>query len=107
MGQKTTIEKDVLETVKRFKRESGIEKVLVFGSAVRGARTRHSDVDLVLVDKRFEGKKFFERPVGLHRYWHSEIPVDFLCYTPEEFERLQKGVTLVGVAVKEGVAITA
>jgi len=32
-------------------------------------------------------------------------PVDFLCYTPEEFEKLRKRISIVSVALKTGIEI--
>jgi hypothetical protein len=31
--------------------------------------------------------------------------VDFICYTPEEFEKLKKEVSIVSEAFKEGIEI--
>jgi hypothetical protein len=31
--------------------------------------------------------------------------VDFICYTPEEFEKLKKEVSIVSEALKEGIEI--
>jgi hypothetical protein len=37
--------------------------------------------------------------------WTMDYPVDFLCYTPEEFEEKRKEISIVRQALKEGVAI--
>jgi len=34
-----------------------------------------------------------------------DYPVDFLCYTPEEFEEKRKEISIVRQALKEGVVI--
>lgn len=41
---------------------------------------------------------------GLNLYDMGDIdrPVDFICYTPEEFEKAKKRASLVSHAVKEG-----
>lgn len=96
---------EVRRVVERFKERAGIERVFVVGSQVGREAGPHSDVDLLLVDPRFRGEKFFERPVALYDHWPKGIPVDFLCYTPEEFERLKDRPTIVRVAVEEGVAV--
>lgn len=41
----------------------------------------------------------------MYDYWDLRYPVDFLCYTPEEFKKLSKQITTVREAVKEGVVI--
>jgi hypothetical protein len=35
----------------------------------------------------------------------KDYPVDFLCYTPEEFRKLSKQISLVKQAIKEGIEI--
>jgi len=66
---------------------------------------RWSDFDLMIISKNFRGKKFRYRSLGFYQYWNSDYPVDFLCYTPEEFNRLKKQVTIVREAVKRGIEI--
>lgn len=105
MGRGRDLSPEVRSIVERFRRESGIDRVIVFGSRAAGGATEQSDVDLVLVDDRFRGKRAFERPVGLRRYWPEGVAVDFLCYTPEEFEELKDRPTIVRLAVEEGVEV--
>lgn len=95
----------VRKAVERFRRETGIETVILFGSQSRGDAGPASDVDLLLVDERFRGQRFFERPVGLWDHWPRGIPVEFLCYTPEEVEDLRDQPTIVRAALEEGVRI--
>ncbi|MEM2619521.1 MAG: hypothetical protein QW356_08630, partial [Candidatus Hadarchaeales archaeon] len=63
--------------------------------------------DLILISKSFEGKNFFERLRGLWLKWKLQKPVDFIPYTPEEFQRLKTKVSLVSEALKEGIEIKA
>lgn len=107
MGRKPHLDQALREGLKKFKEKSGIDKVIVFGSVAKGEASKHSDVDLVLVDDRFRGKDFFERARGLYKYWDSKYPVDFLCYTPEEFEKLEGQVSIVREAVRTGVSVEA
>jgi len=94
-----------LESFKEKVSKLGIEKIIVFGSFARGEMKKDSDIDLILVGKRFKGKKFFERALGLHWYWKLHYPVDFICYTPKEFEKLKKRVSIVSTALREGIAV--
>ena len=41
----------------------------------------------------------------MYDYWNLDYPVDFLCYTPEEFEKKKKEISIVKEAVKEGIDI--
>jgi len=104
MGKKEIIN-DVREFRKRAEKKFGLEKVFIFGSAARGKMRKDSDIDVLLVGRKFAGKKFFKRAIGLRAYWKLDRPVDFLCYTPKEFERLKKKVTIVREAVEEGIEI--
>ncbi|MCD6247969.1 MAG: nucleotidyltransferase domain-containing protein [Hadesarchaea archaeon] len=70
-----------------------------------GKAREDSDIDLIVVSPRYEGKDFFQRVSETYRYWDSNYLVDFLCYTPEEFERLKKQVTIVREAVETGISV--
>jgi uncharacterized protein len=101
--------KPIIMKLEKFKinasREIPIEKLIFFGSRVKGKPHKYSDVDLVVVSRIFKEMKFFERPVKLYDYWNLGYPVDFLCYTPEEFEKMKKQITIVREAVREGIEI--
>ena len=101
--------KEIIEGISSFRknasREFRIQELYVFGSLVSGKMGKDSDIDLILVSKVFSRKKFFKRAIGLRKYWKLDYPVDFLCYTPEEFDKMKKGVTIVSEAVKEGISI--
>ncbi|MBS3097941.1 nucleotidyltransferase domain-containing protein [Candidatus Woesearchaeota archaeon] len=99
----------VIKKLKEFKnitsKKIDLDKVIFFGSRVKGKARRYSDIDLVIVSKEFRGLKFRRRPLLLDNYWDLDYPVDFLCYTPEEFKKLSKQITIVKEAVKEGIEI--
>ena len=76
-----------------------------FGSRATGKPHKWSDVDLVVVSKHFRGKGLLERSPPLYINWDIDYPVDFLCYTPEEFKRLQKRISIVSEAVKTGIEV--
>ena len=106
MGRKKNqIVKELKEFKTAIRRKYGVEKMIFFGSRAAGASRKNSDVDLILVSKKFRGKSFLKRPLGLHFYWNLKYPVDFICYTPEEFEKLRKRITIVRQALEEGVEI--
>ena len=105
MGKKTTVLKEVLEFKENLSRDIPVDKMIFFGSRATGNPHKWSDVDLIIVSRKFRGKKFRYRPLGFYRHWSSKHAVDFLCYTPEEFERLRRSVTIVREAEKEGIEI--
>ena len=73
-----------------FKKKNQIEKMFLFGSRASGKVHKWSDIDLVVVSKKFRGKSILKRSPQLHIKWDLGYPVDFLCYTPEEFNKLKK-----------------
>ncbi|MBI2675184.1 MAG: nucleotidyltransferase domain-containing protein [Candidatus Aenigmarchaeota archaeon] len=97
--------KKLREFKQAIKRRYGVEKIIFFGSRAAGNYRKYSDIDLILISKKFRGKSFLKRPLGLHFYWNLGYPVDFICYAPEEFEKLKKGITLVSQALREGIEI--
>ena len=82
-----------------------ISKMILFGSRAKGKPGKWSDFDVIIVSESFKGKKSRTRAIGFHDYWNLDYPVDFLCYTPEEFDKLKKQVSIVKEAVKNGIEI--
>lgn len=79
--------------------------MILFGSRARGKVHRYSDVDLLIVSEKFRRKDVIDRAYPLYLEWDLDYPVDFLCYTPEEFRRLSRRVSIVREALREGIAI--
>lgn len=98
--------KKTVEHLKRFKarveREYQVEKMYLFGSRARGKPDTDSDFDLIIVSPKFRKLTFFQRGARMYDYWNLRYPVDFLCYTPEEFKKLSRQTSIVSVALKEG-----
>lgn len=107
MGSKTD---GLIEDLRRFRRKLqkryAIERMILFGSRARGQAREFSDVDLIIVSRKFHRKGAIERAAPLHLEWDLEVPVDFLCYTPEEFRRLSARGGLVKEALREGISIS-
>lgn len=99
----------VIKELKKFKlnveKNAGVSKLILFGSIAEGTATKDSDVDLVIVSPIFSKLNFFQRAKLMYDYWTALLPVDFLCFTPEEFEQKKKGVTIVNHALKHGIII--
>ncbi|MBI2576855.1 nucleotidyltransferase domain-containing protein [Candidatus Woesearchaeota archaeon] len=96
---------EILTSLKAFKKKNKLDRMYFFGSLAGGKGHRWSDIDLVVVANRFRGKGILERAPKLYLAWDLKFPVDFLCYTPEEFNKLKKQVSIVREAVKEGIEI--
>jgi len=82
-----------------------ITKMFLFGSQTSGKAHRWSDIDLVIVSSKFNKLNFFQRGAKMYDYWTLRQPVDFLCYTPKEFNKLKSQVTIVREAVRTGIEI--
>jgi len=62
-----------------------LEKIILFGSAARGATDEYSDLDLILIKKTT--KRFVER---LREVPLLPVHADVFVYTPEEFEQMRE-----------------
>ena len=102
MGTKKT---EIISKLKKFKERNGIEKMYLFGSVASGRMHRDSDIDLIIVSKKFRGKGALERSPPLYLKWNLDYHVDFLCYTPDEFNWQKAHITIVREAVKSGIEI--
>jgi len=52
--------KKIKEEINKFKKKIKAEKLIIFGSFARGEFEEHSDIDILLVSKRFRGKIFMK-----------------------------------------------
>ena len=105
MDRKTILLQNLKLFKKRVDRDFKVDKLIFFGSRAKGTSRRYSDVDLILVSSKFKKLDFVERGAKMYNYWNIHYPVDFLCYTPEEFNKLKKQATIVQEAVKEGIEL--
>ena len=102
MDRKKTLIKELNRFSQAISKDYPLQKMILFGSQITGRATESSDVDLILVSEKFKKKRWLKRSPPLYLKWHLNYPVDFLCYTPAEFERLRKRVSLVREAVEKG-----
>ncbi len=105
MGKKNGLIEELKEFKTALSSTFPIEKMLFFGSRASGEAKKWSDIDLLIVSKKFKGKRPLDRGVELYAKWTLDYPVDFLCYTPEEFEKSKKKIGIASHALKHGIAI--
>lgn len=69
-----------------------IEKVIIFGSFVRGDQRRWSDIDLAVISDNFEKMNFHERLVflGMLAWQAQAVEIEALGYTRNEFKNATK-----------------
>lgn len=106
MGENRFGTLDILPELQRFKeavsRKFRLTKVILFGSRARGDHLRTSDVDLILVSQDFARMPFLQRIRAVLEFWDSDLTLEVLPYTPEEFERKKNEIGIVAIAVREG-----
>lgn len=88
----------VVECIKKYEPE----KIILFGSQVRGEADEHSDLDFVVIKKT--DKRFLERMIEVAKLIDDELgQVDVFVYTPEEFQRMVKwGNPFIENVLREG-----
>jgi len=83
-------------------KEHKIEKAILFGSLARNEASRHSDIDLILIQNT--SLRFLDRYKGVLESFSQALPewdVDILIYTPEELAEIS-GRHFIRQALKEG-----
>lgn len=105
MGEKEDLMSEIDKLIDRLSKRVKIDKVIIFGSRARGNEDEESDVDLIIISTDFKGKKFRERALSFYKYCDMDFPVDFICFTPEEFEEMKNRATIVKEALEEGILI--
>ncbi len=100
---------DALPGIRRFKgilsKRFQITRMILFGSRARGEHLRTSDVDLLVVSPDFASMPFLRRIREIVALWESDLDLEVLPYTPEEFERKKGEIGIVAIAAREGVEI--
>ena len=76
-------------------------KVVAFGSRIRGNATEESDIDIIIISDRFREIPFLERMPWMLKHVPFPKHVDYLCYTPEEFERIKNTSSIIIDAMVE------
>jgi len=74
MGKKE-IEK-IREKVEKFKKSITkkffVERIIIFGSAARGEMKKDSDIDIIVVSKKYGRKDVFKITPKLYGEWHEK-----------------------------------
>ena len=78
------------------------DQVIIFGSRVTGKAHEDSDVDVIIVSKMFEQIPFIRRMAFMLKKVRFEKHIDFLCYAPKEFGRVQHTSAVLQDALQYG-----
>ena len=93
------------EAMPKIVEEYGPESVLIFGSRARGDAGEDSDIDVIVVSSYFAEMPFLRRMPHVLRNVPFAKHVDYLCYTPEEYERIKDESAIVMDAVEDSVEL--
>ena len=103
------MDRKAIEAIKKFasglKKDFSVEKIIFFGSRTGDDYLDLSDIDLVVISPDFEGIDLSKRMSIMYRYWNNKYDVDFLCYTPKEFGKFSKMISIAREAVKTGIIV--
>lgn len=91
--------------LKKVNKKFKIEKAILFGSRARDDWLLNSDVDLILISEDFENIPFRKRMSEVIGYWDEYVDLEVICYTPEEFNKLSKMITIAKEAKEKGIII--
>lgn len=87
--------------VEEFKPES----VLIFGSRASGSAEENSDIDVIVVSSYFADMPFLRRMPYVLRKVPFIKHVDYLCYTPDEYERIKDESAIIMDALENSVEL--
>ena len=96
---------ELIAEIKDFMRRVGVARAIFFGSRARGDERPHSDLNLVLLDDRFEGRGLSRLLQELQARWKSDLHVEMLPCSPEQFEEMQEWNPLAREAARRGIPI--
>ncbi|MBT3271419.1 nucleotidyltransferase domain-containing protein [Candidatus Poribacteria bacterium] len=80
-------------------------RVVLFGSRISGRPREESDIDVVLVSAAFEDVPFLRRMGLVYRAVPFPKHVDYLCYTPQEYDRIRLESAIVMDAHENGLVV--
>ena len=93
-------------------RDTDAEDVILIGSRARGDYHEHSDVDFIFIHPRWrEDEEIRDRARHAARataeaLYGEFIPVDFVWFTPEEFDHLRRSInSIAAIATEEGITM--
>ncbi len=94
MSKKDAIKLQVKSILEKLLIEKGIniDKIVIFGSFIKGKLRKDSDIDVIVVSRDFRGKSIFERVkmtsgIGRELVSKLKMPFDLIYYSDEEWEK--------------------
>lgn len=101
--------REVADSIKNFLKDRNIrtEKIIVFGSYIKGDYNKDSDIDIAIISKDFDNKDIFEKAdmiKGLKWFLVEKftLPFDII---PLSIKEWQEGSSLAVEFIREGKVI--
>ncbi|MEK7398358.1 MAG: nucleotidyltransferase domain-containing protein [Candidatus Poribacteria bacterium] len=89
------IKKFQKEALSNLVKEFKPEKVIFFGSRVKGNAKSNSDIDIIIISSYFKDVPFLKRmPLVLKKVSFPKH-VDYMCYTREEYDRIKNESSII------------
>ena len=102
MNTDTWLERFKREVLPKLIAEFKPEKILLFGSRIKGTADENSDIDVIVVSNAFANIPFIERMSLILKMIRFPKHIDFICYSPEEFARLKNKSSVLMDALENG-----
>jgi predicted nucleotidyltransferase len=102
MNTDTWLERFKREVLPKLIAELNPEKILLFGSRIKGTADENSDIDVIVVSNAFATIPFIERMSLILKMIRFPKHIDFICYSPEEFARLKNKSSVLMDALENG-----
>lgn len=90
-SRRNKLERNLKKVLKALVQKYGPERIIVFGSLASGVIGPASDIDILIVKET--NKRYFDRISDVTRICDYDVGIDFLVYTPEEYDEALKSNT--------------
>jgi|SRR3989344_1714393 len=106
MGTKTDV-KLLKPFIRAVKKEFAPAQIILYGSRAKGTAHKDSDYDIIVISPAFKHMNFLDRGAKLY-YMKRNVraAMDIIGYTPEEFKKQSKKITLIREIAQTGKDIT-
>ncbi len=90
------------EALPKIIAELNPKMILLFGSHIKDTANEDSDIDVIVISNAFANIPFIKRMPLFLKLIRFPKHIDFICYSPDEFERLKNKSSVLIDALKTG-----
>lgn len=102
-NRRRVLEKELKRIISKLRKDSAIQKIILFGSLAEGNVGRGSDIDLIIV--KHTNKRFLDRLDEMNLKLQPNVGLDILVYAPNEFEMMSRDNMFIRNALRTGVML--